>query len=204
MTTLLLIRHGDNDHLKKNILYGNMPGVHLNERGLQQAQDLATALKSIPLKAIYSSPLDRALETASPLAEATGLPIQVIPQLADPELGEWTGRSLKELRRLKAWKVVQQNPSQFRFPGGESFPEVQVRIVAALEQIRAAHKKNDHIAVIFHADPIKLALAHYLGMPLDNFQRISVDTGSVSVLGIVKTEARLVALNLKPPFQLHP
>lgn len=196
MTILLLIRHGDNDHLRRNILYGNMPGVHLNETGRRQAEALNASLKTIPLKGLYSSPLERALETAGPLADRTGLPVQVVPQLTDPDIGAWTGRPLKELRRLQAWKVIQNRPSQFRFPGGESFPEVQLRIVAALDRIAAAHRKNDRVAVIFHADPIKLAVAHYLGVPLDHFQRLSVDTASITILQLIPSGCQLTALNL--------
>jgi probable phosphoglycerate mutase len=202
MTILLLIRHGDNDHLQKKILYGDMPGVHLNERGHQQAADLAAALKSASLKAIYCSPLERAVETAQPLAQTTGLPIQIVPGLSDPAIGAWTGRPLKELRKLVAWKVVQKTPSQFRFPGGESFLEVQARIVAALEAIGHAHRKTDRVAVVFHADPIKLAVAHYLGMPLDHFQRMGIGTGSLTILVHGKGSAVLTALNLQPPFPL--
>jgi probable phosphoglycerate mutase len=202
MTVLLLIRHGDNDALQKKILYGDMPGIHLNERGHAQAAALAEALRSAPLKAIYSSPLERAVETAQPLADLTGLPIRVVPELSDPAIGEWTARPLKELRRLPAWKVVQKTPSRFRFPGGESFPEVQARIVNALEAISQAHRKNDRVAVVFHADPIKLAVAHYLGMPLDHFQRLGIATGSLSVLVMFKDIAQLTALNLRPPFEL--
>ncbi|MBI4731553.1 MAG: histidine phosphatase family protein [Chloroflexi bacterium] len=202
MTTLLLIRHGKNDYLKKGILIGNTPGVHLNQHGHEQAAALCASLKDIPIKAIYSSPLERAIETASPLASVLSLEIAVRPALADTDVGEWAGRKVKELKKLPAWKQVQEKPSGFIFPGGESFVELQRRLVGAIDVIAAAHKKNDLVAIFFHADPIKLVLAHFLGLPLDNFQRLSVDTGSVSVLGIGKSGARLAALNLKPPFDL--
>lgn len=202
MTTLLLIRHGENDYLKKGILIGNMPGVHLNERGHEQAAALGDALKNLPIKAIYSSPLDRALETAAPLANHLKLEILVRPGLADTNVGTWGGRKLTALRKLPAWKQVQANPSAFRFPGGESFVELQTRQVEAITSIAAAHGKADLVAVFFHADPIKLVVAHYLGMALDNFQKLSVDTGSVTILELNENAARLAALNLKPSFQI--
>jgi probable phosphoglycerate mutase len=200
VTTLLLIRHGENDYLKKNILPGRIPGGHLNDEGRQQAEVLAAALKDLPIAAIYSSPLERAVETASPLAQAKGLEIQVEPGLSDTDVGVWEGRSWKALERSKAWKVIQQTPSQFRFPGGESFAENQERAVAVLERIAAAHRKDKMIAVVFHADPIKLAVAHCIGLPLDNFQRLTARTGSVTILKIDGPKIKLLALNLIPPF----
>jgi probable phosphoglycerate mutase len=200
MTILLLIRHGDNDYLKKNKLPGRLPGIHLNERGHQQAAALAGTLSLQPIKAIYSSPLERAVETAHLLAKAKGLEIQVRPELADTDVGAWVGRSWKSLLRLRAWKIIQKTPSQFRFPGGESFTEAQTRVVAALESIAANHAKDEMVAVFFHADPIKLALAHYLGMPLDNFQRLTAHTGSVTILSVDGGAAHVLAFNLIPPF----
>jgi len=200
MTILLLIRHGENDYLKKNKLPGRLPGVHLNDRGRGQAAALAGTLSLLPIKVIYSSPLERAVETAHPLAEAKGLEIQVRPELADTDVGDWVSRSWKSLLRLKAWKIIQETPSQFRFPGGESFIEAQTRVVAALESIAANHAKDEMAAVFFHADPIKLALAHYLGMPLDNFQRLTANTGSVTILRVDGLSTCVLAFNLIPPF----
>lgn len=202
MPTLLLLRHGENDFLKKGLLIGCTPGVHLNDRGREQATALAKALGHLPFRTIYASPLERAVETAAPLAIARRLEVQVRPALADTDVGAWTGKKLKDLRKLPEWKQVQERPSGFRFPGGESFAGLQERLVREIGAIAAAHKKNDLAAIFFHADPIKLVLAHYLGVPLDNFQRLSVDPGSVSILEIQKQGAWLRGLNLTPPFSL--
>jgi probable phosphoglycerate mutase len=199
MPTLLLIRHGENDYLKKNKLPGHIPGILLNERGHEQAADLAQTLSKLPIKAIYSSPLERAVETAEPLAQSLGLEIQLRPDLTDTDVGEWEGRSWKSLGRTRIWKVIQQSPSQFQFPSGETFVQVQKRVVATLDAIVCTHA-DELIAVFFHADPIKLAVAHYLGLPLDNFQRLTANTGSVTILNIHNSAAKLLALNLKPPF----
>jgi probable phosphomutase (TIGR03848 family) len=201
MPTLLLIRHGENDYVKTYKLAGRLPGVHLNEQGQKQAQALSDALKDVPIKAIYSSPLERAMETAIPIANVHELQIAQEPDLMDTHVGAWQGRSWKILRHTKAWKIVQNAPSRFRFPGGESFPETQMRIVNVLE--RVVHKHNmlqDIIAVVFHADPIKLAVSHFLGLPLDRFQRLSCDTGSLTVLHLNEMGANLVKLNQRPPF----
>jgi probable phosphoglycerate mutase len=204
MPLLLLIRHGENEFVKTGKMAGRLPGVHLNERGRQQATDLAEALKDIPLKAIYSSPLERAMETAEPIAAACKLEIQLRPDLMDTDIGKWQGRSLKALSRMKKWKIVQRAPSRFTFPEGESFQQNQTRIVSCLDEIAARHKPKDIVAVVFHADPIKLAVAYYLGMPLDHFQRLACDTGSVTVLYISEMGAHIMKLNQRPPFDLMP
>lgn len=201
MPLLLLIRHGENDYVKTGKMAGRIPGIHLNERGQKQAQALGEALKHVPIKAIYSSPLERALETAQPIAESHQLTIGQEPDLMDTDMGNWQGKSLKVLRLMKLWKIVQSAPSRFRFPEGESFMEAQTRYVRALERIVARHNKpRDIMAVVFHADPIKLAVAHFLGMPLDHFQRLSCDTGSMTALYVGEMGANLIKLNQKPPF----
>ena len=201
MPLLLLVRHGENDYVKTGKMAGRLPGVHLNERGQKQAQALSEALKDVPIKAIYSSPLERAMETATPIASARKLQIIQEPDVMDADIGEWQGRSWKVLRLTKVWKIVQNSPSRFRFPEGESFPEMQTRIANALERIVKKHNKpQDIIVAVFHADPIKLAVSHFLGLPLDNFQRLSCDTGSLTVLHVNEMGANLIKLNQRPPF----
>jgi probable phosphomutase (TIGR03848 family) len=205
MPLILLIRHGENDYVKTGKMAGRIPGVHLNERGQKQARALGEALKDVPLKAVYTSPLERAMETANPIAEAHKLKIVQEPDLMDTHVGKWQGRSWKVLRLTRAWKIVQNAPSRFRFPEGESFPECQLRIVNVLERIIRAHNKpKDIVAVIFHADPIKLAVAHLIGMPLDQFQRLGCDTGSLTALHVNETGAHLMKLNQRPPFDFLP
>jgi probable phosphomutase (TIGR03848 family) len=200
---LLLIRHGENDFLKQGRMAGRLPDIHLNREGQEQVAALVESLKVLPIRAIYSSPLERAVETAGPLAQVLGLTIQLSPALLDTDVGEWEGLDLKKLRKLPLWKQVQEQPSRVRFPGGESFLEIQGRLVREIEAIRTAHKPKDMLAVVCHADPIKLVLAHYLGLPLDNFQRLAVAACSVSVLMIGKSGGQLAALNLRPPFVLN-
>jgi probable phosphomutase (TIGR03848 family) len=199
MPTLLLIRHGDNDYLAKNRLPGHIPGIHLNKHGNEQAALLAQSLSKLPIKAIYCSPLERAIETAQPLAQSLGIEIQIRPDLTDGDVGDWEGRYWKVLRRNKLWKIIQQNPSQFQFPGGETFVQIQGRVVTTLDAIVSTHVKDETIAVVFHADPIKLAVAHYLGLPLDNFQRLTINAGSITILSIHDASSQLLAMNLMPP-----
>src|SRR5512145_2729330 len=155
MPLFLLIRHGENEYVKTGRMAGRLPGVHLNEKGRGQAQALADKLAGAPIKAIYSSPLERAMETAEPLAKALGLEIVQRPGLMETDIGEWQGQKVKGLSRLKIWRTVQRNPSIFRFPGGETFTEAQHRIVQELSGIAAQHDPKDIVACFSHSDPIK-------------------------------------------------
>lgn len=204
MPLLLLIRHGENDYTKTHKLAGRLSGVHLNEHGRKQAQALAEALKDVPIKAVYASPLERAMETATPIANALGLTIQREKGLLETHVGDWQGKSLKRLYLHKHWKVVKRAPSRAQFPNGETFYECQNRIVSTLDAILSKHKPKDMIACVFHADPIKLAVAHYIGLPLDQFQRLSCETGSLTALAIGEMGANLLKLNQSPPFDFLP
>jgi len=204
MPLLLLIRHGENEYTKKHKLAGRLPRVHLNEHGQKQAQALTEALANVPIKAIYSSPLERAMETATPIAKALGLTVHKAKGLLETNVGDWQGKSLKRLYLNKHWKVVQRAPSRAQFPNGETFYECQNRIVSTIDTMLSKHKPRDILACVFHADPIKLAVAHYIGLPLDQFQRLGCDTGSVSALYIGEMGASLIKLNQRPPFDFLP
>jgi probable phosphoglycerate mutase len=196
MTTimnLLLIRHALNDWVGER-LAGWTPDVHLNDQGRVQATALARRLAEAPLAAIYSSPLERTLETAQPLADAHGLTVQVRERLGETHYGDWTGSDLKELKKHELWPVVQVYPGGARFPGGESMPEVQARMVAELDAIRDAHQ-DQTVAVVSHSDPIKMAVAHYVGLSLDLFQRLSIDPASVTAFAFTRFGPRLICLN---------
>jgi probable phosphoglycerate mutase len=198
-----LIRHAVNDVMQAKRLAGWMPEVHINEEGQKQAQALAERLQHLPIKAIYSSPLERTRETAAPLAQTLGLDVYVRDGLGEVQYGEWTGKPLEELSKLDEWKIVQRYPSGMRFPGGEALRDMQSRIVNEIEAIALDHPR-DIVAVFSHADVIKAALAHYLGMHLDLFQRIMIDPTSVSVVGLSKYGPAVVRVNDGGPLQLEP
>lgn len=200
MPLILLIRHAENEYVKTGRMAGRTPGVHLNERGQGQARELADALAQAPIKALYSSPMERATETAAPLAEKLGLEMQVRAGLIEADIGQWTGMELKAARKLSEWKTVQAAPSRFRFPGGESFVEIQSRLVNEIETIAKENDKDALVACVLHADPIKLIVAYYMGMPLDHFQRLACDTASVTMLMLGGAGAALLKLNQRPPF----
>ncbi len=197
MTDVLLVRHGENEYTRKGKLAGWTPGVQLNEKGRAQAQAIATQLAKAPLKAIYSSPLERALETAAPLAKAKGLRVQKLEGVGEVRYGDWTGKSLKVLSRSKLWGTVQRFPAAMTFPNGETFRAVQARAVNAVEAAARQYPKG-LIAIFSHGDVIKLLMAHYLGAPIDLFQRIVINTGSISHVRLMGGMPMVVRLNEQP------
>lgn len=200
-TTLLLIRHGDNDWVKSKKLAGRTPGVHLNDQGRGQARRLAARLTAWPLAACYSSPLERCHETAVIVAAPHRLPVLTHPGLLETDYGEWQGREIESLLQDPLWQVIQSTPSFARFPGGESLQQMQQRMLAALHEIAARHP-DQAIAICSHADPIKAAVAHFLGSHFDHFQRIHISTGSVSVVVMQNTGPVVLRVNdtgLLPP-----
>jgi probable phosphomutase (TIGR03848 family) len=180
-SVVLFVRHGLTPTTGK-ILPGRAPGLGLSDAGLKQAEATAKRIAALPrISAIYASPLERARETAAPIGRAVGLPVQVERGLSELDVGEWTGRSLARVSLKREWRSVQQHPSGFRFPGGESFVEAQARMVGTIERVVERHR-GETIVLVSHADPIKMALAHALGVHLDLFQRIAVDPASVTVI----------------------
>lgn len=201
MPLVLLIRHGENEYVKKGRLAGRLPGIHLNERGEAQAAQLAGILKAAPVKAVYSSPLERTMETAAPIAGAHDL--ETIPRvgLTEVDFGEWQDQTLKSLRRLKLWKVVQSMPSLMQFPGGESFAAAQLRIANEIQELCSRHDAKDLLVCVSHSDAIKLAVAYFIGLPLDHFQRLHVAPASITGLMVSEKGSALMSLNFDPSFR---
>ncbi len=204
MPVLVMVRHGENDYVKKGRLAGRLPGVHLNKNGRAQAQAAADKLRGAPVKALYSSPLERTMETAEPIAGVLGLEIIPCPGLIEIDFGEWQDQRVKKLSRLKEWRTVQYLPSRMRFPGGESFTEAQIRISQELERIISQHEAQDMIVVVSHSDAIKLAVAYFIGLPVDLFQRLHISPGSLTVLQVGTGPSQLLTLNYNPAFTLVP
>jgi len=188
----LLIRHGLTDWVGRR-LPGWTPGIHLSEEGRQQAEALAQRLASLPIEAIYASPLERAVETAEAIAAPHGLSVQLRENLGEIRIGEWTGRTIKDLAE-EEWLTIQFYPSGMNIPGGETMPEMQARVVAELDAIRKAHP-GATVAVVSHADVIKAAVAHYVGLHLDLFQRLVVYPASLTAFQFSRFTPRLVLFN---------
>lgn len=178
---MLFVRHGQTPTTGKK-LPGRAPGLHLAERGREQAEAVGTRIAALDrVTAVYSSPMERTRETAAPIARACGVRVRGHQGLIEADFGRWTGRSLASLRKLPEWTTVQRYPSGFRFPGGESFPEMQTRMTGAVAELVGRHP-GETIVAVSHADTIKAAVADAAGTPLDLFQRIVVSPCSVSAV----------------------
>jgi probable phosphoglycerate mutase len=197
VTTICYVRHGSTPTTGK-VLPGRARGLHLSEAGRTEAAETASRFDGVPVTALYTSPLERARETAAPIAKLTGRAAVVDRGLVECDFGEWTGAELAKLAKLPEWRAVQRYPSGFRFPGGESFVELQGRLVETVDRFRSKHP-GEIIVAVSHADCIKAVLASALGVPLDLFQRIMVGTCSTSVVAYGSTGPMVLAVNSYAP-----
>ena len=180
-TTVLFVRHGQTP-TTGSVLPGRAKGLHLSDKGREQAEAAAERVGGIAkIAAVYASPLERTRETAAPIAKRAGLRVMSERGLLECDFGDWTGRQLKQLMKLPEWATVQRYPSGFRFPNGESFAEMQTRITDTITKLSERHR-GETIVCVSHADPIKAAVAAAVGTPLDLFQRIVISPCSVTVI----------------------
>ena len=173
------MRHGQTPTTGKK-LPGRTPGLHLAPRGIEQAEQAGARIAALDrIRAVYASPMERTRETAAPIARACGVRVRTHKGLIEADFGEWTGKNLSALRKRPEWATVQRYPSGFRFPGGESFSEMQTRMTGAVAELVHRHP-GETIVAVSHADTIKAAVADAAGTPLDLFQRIVISPCSVS------------------------
>jgi len=193
-TTILLVRHGQTPTTGR-LLPGQARGLHLSDDGKKQADAAAARVARLKrVSAVYASPLERARETAMPIARARGLAVRIERGLMDLDVGRWTGERLDKVSKRPEWSTVQRNPSGFRFPGGESFMEMQTRMTDTLARLVERHRGGVVVAVS-HADPIKAVVAHALGMHLDLFQRLHVAPGSIPTIAYSSGPPMVLGIN---------
>jgi probable phosphomutase (TIGR03848 family) len=180
MATVLLVRHGTTAATGRRL--GGWTDAALDTGGRDQVAATAQRLQGLGVTAVYSSPIVRTRETAAIVARTLGLRVRTRKGLGEVEYGDWTDQPLGQLRRRKLWRVIQSTPSRVSFPGGGSIRGTQARAVDTVEELAAAHDDGDPIVAVSHADVIKAVVAHYLGMPLDTFQRLVVGPASVTAL----------------------
>jgi broad specificity phosphatase PhoE len=193
LTGFLLIRHGSCAHVGRS-LAGRQRGVHLDEEGRRQALELAERLVDARLDALYSSPLERATETAAPIAERLGLEVQISDALVEVDVGEWTGKAFTELDGRGDWKAWNLLRSISRPPGGEGALHIAARVIGELQLLRERHD-GGWVGLVTHADVIRTALAHIAGIPLDMMLRIEIDPASVSVIALEPWGPRILRVN---------
>ena len=192
-----LVRHGSNDYLAKALLAGRSPNVHLNEQGRAEAERLANALANAGVQRIFSSPLERAIQTAEPTARRLGLEIEITREILEIDFGDWTGKAIRDLDRDPAWKNFNSYRSGTRIPNGETMLEAQGRMIGFVEKLRREDAAQT-VALFSHGDPIKSVFAYYLGIPLDLFTRIEISPGSYSILRLESWGPQVVAINRLP------
>lgn len=166
----------------------------LSGEGLEQASIVADMLGTVPLAAVYSSPLERAWYTAREIAEPHDLPVQVVEELNEIDFGEWTGAQFSDLEGDETWQQWNEARGSARCPGGESMTEAVERARGGVEAIASAHD-GETVTAVTHCDIIRGVLAHYLGLPLDNLLRFDVEPASISTLELGRWGARVKSIN---------
>ena len=190
-----LVRHGAYALLNQG--FGGRQPYPLSEEGRAQAETIAMALSTRPIGAVISSPVQRALETAAPIGVRVGLPVQVHPDFAEIDFGDWSGARFDALQGEAGWRCWHVFRGTASIPNGETMHAVQARVLTGLMQLVAAYPDNE-VVVVSHADVIKAALAHFLGAPLDLLRRMEIGPGSISQIQLYKEDAKVLAMNLPP------
>lgn len=193
MTTFYLIRHAA-PALAEGTLAGHLPGIHLSPQGRQQAVHLAERLLAVPLAAIYSSPLERTLQTAQAIAERLALSVQVCAGFTEIDFGEWSGQRFADLAADPHWQAWNSFRSSALLPNGGSMFAVQARALTALQPLCRQYP-DQSVAIVSHSDIIKAVVAHYLGVHLDLFQRMEISPASVSVITVHQWGTQVLRLN---------
>jgi probable phosphoglycerate mutase len=192
-TTFYLIRHGSHDMLNR-VLVGRMEGVPLSSSGRRQVRSLAQRFAGRSLNLVQSSPRERARETAAPIAQIAHLPLEIAPEIDEVDVGEWTGCSFEALKADLRWASWNEARQCARAPGGESMGDVRDRVIQHLERLRS-RCPDGQVAIVSHAEVIRTAVLHHLGLPLNAFNRIEISAPSITTLAIGEWGAKLLALN---------
>ena len=196
MTTFYLIRHGEKE-TPDELMVGRMPGVHLSRRGRMQARKLADQLRREKISFIFSSPLERAVETAGPLARAKKLEIRRSAAFQEIDMGDWTGKTKTQLERISNWKHFRRFPGGTAIPKGETLAEAQARVVSEMIRLHARNP-NDGIVITTHEDPIRLAVCYFIGAPVNVYEHFKIRLGSVTLLTLDNSRAIVGRLDEVP------
>lgn len=196
MTRFFLVRHGRKT-TPDPLLVGRTPGIHLSDHGRAQALAIAGRLAPEPIAHVVASPVERAGETAQPLAEKRGLSVEVDAAFHETDFGEWTGRTVDELAPQSQWRHYNQFRSGTRAPGGETMLEMQQRFVAGMLALRDRFP-GKAVAVFSHGDPIRAAITYFAGAPVDFWSRFEIGVGSISVVDLGEEHVQIERLNEVP------
>jgi broad specificity phosphatase PhoE len=193
MTTIHLVRHAVHP-LVNRVLVGRTGGIQLGKEGREQAEALAQRLAGDEIGAVQSSPQQRALETAALIAAPLGLVVDIVPELDEVDFGQWAGCSFEELNRDRRWAAWNSERGTARPPGGETMLELQKRILGHLDRLEA-EKPKEKLVLVSHAEVIRAALLHFLGIALDSFARVEIAPASISTLLLNGSGAQVIGCN---------
>lgn len=197
MPRLFFVRHAPTSETG-TVLTGRTPGVGLDDRGREIARETAAQFRNARVATLVTSPVQRCRETARDIGRELSMKPSTDRAFEEVDYGDWSGRRLKDLYRLKAWRHLHSAPSRVRFPNGETLAETQARAIAGTERLVARHRAKDQIVVVSHADVIKSVVLHYLGAPLDLLQRLAISAGSTSVVDLPTAgPPTVLAVNLR-------
>jgi probable phosphomutase (TIGR03848 family) len=200
MHEIFLIRHGRSTANNKGVLAGRLPGIELDAVGIDQARAVAKHLSSVDFNSVYSSPLPRCLNTAKIINDSQKKARQINIQdgFNECDYGAWSGKKLSKLASHSLWKIIQDSPSQVKFPQGEAMTDMSHRSTSALLDIlKASKSRSQKIAIVSHADVIKSLVAFAMGLHLDNFQRLIIDPASVSKINWTDNKFYIEFINNK-------
>ncbi|MDG5815360.1 histidine phosphatase family protein [Chitinispirillales bacterium ANBcel5] len=192
MVELFLVRHGYVDFSGK--IPGRLKNVHLSERGYEQSKQLVKILGKKKIDVVYSSPLERCVETAKPLCAEYGIPLQLDSLLIELDYGNWNGKTFESLEHDYEWKRFHSFRSLTKAPNGESMISVQNRMITFIEKLKR-ETPHRRILIVSHNEPIKSVISYLCGIALDMFLRLSIDPGSISEIRLFQDSAVLKTLN---------
>ena len=192
-TTFFLVRHAAHDRVG-SVLCGRMPGVHLGDLGQSQARRLAERLAEERIASVQTSPLERARETAEPIAARVDKPVEMCEAITEIDFGSWTGLAFDELSGDPGWRTWNSNRSVSRPPDGETMLQVQARTIGAMERLRSLYKDRS-VVLVSHSDVIKTALLYHLGLPLDSYGRFEIEPASISTLAVGDWGSKILRMN---------
>jgi broad specificity phosphatase PhoE len=188
-----LLRHGQSEANVRGILAGPDNSVKLSEKGRRESRIVSKHLQKIEFTHIYSSPISRCLQTVDPLTSAKPqIPLLLEERIQEMNYGDWNGKDLKSLSKKREWKSIQNQPSKFKFPQGESFTQLRKRVQSFLNEIES---KTGPILVVSHGDVIKMILTCTLELSTDNFQKFLIQPASISIINYESKVRNLIISN---------
>jgi probable phosphoglycerate mutase len=196
-TTFFLVRHAAHDNVGA-FLAGRAEGIHLGPEGRSQAGRLAQRMRRERFESIHASPRERTQETANAIGEACGVAVQTAPALDEVDFGEWSGKTFEVLNEDSSWRHWNERRDIARTPNGESMSGVMDRVTGFMEGLRARHPTGA-VVLVSHADVIKSAVCHVLGLPADRCFRFEISPASITAVAWGDWGSKLLSLNEPSP-----